>query len=62
MTDRAFEIIDLFKRSANHLGLLSEDSDMEFGQWGNFPQTYSHVGLVNAVYRLSTKLSKPIFL
>jgi len=43
-------------------GLFSEDADENFGQWGNFPQTYSHVGLVNAVYRLSTSLDKPIFL
>ena len=33
-----------------------------FNQWGNIPQTYSHVGLVNAVYRLSKKLDKQIFL
>jgi len=46
---------------ANHLGLYSEDADFEGGQWGNFPQTYSHVGLINAVYRISIKLDKPIF-
>lgn len=62
MIDKAFSVIETLNKSANHLGLFSEDADEEFGQWGNFPQTYSHVGLVNAVYRLSTKLSKPIFL
>ena len=38
----------------NPLGLLSED--LEFGDgeaWGNFPQTYSHVGLIIAAMRLS---------
>ncbi len=62
MIDKAFEVIETLNKSANHLGLFSEDADENFGQWGNFPQTYSHVGLVNAVYRLSPKLDKPIFL
>ncbi|MGI4864737.1 MAG: glycoside hydrolase family 15 protein [Janthinobacterium lividum] len=47
---------------ANHLGLLSEDVDAKTGsQWGNFPQAYSHVGLVNAAYRIAKKLDKPQF-
>ena len=38
----------------NHLGLLSEDLAFETGElWGNFPQTYSHVGLVIAAMALS---------
>ncbi|MGB3393594.1 MAG: glycoside hydrolase family 15 protein, partial [Stenotrophomonas sp.] len=38
----------------NHLGLLSEDLALDDGQmWGNFPQTYSHVGLITAAMRLS---------
>jgi len=36
------------------LGLLSEDIDTETGElWGNFPQTYSMVGIINAAARLS---------
>ncbi len=62
MIDKAFSIIETLNKSANHLGLFSEDADKNFGQWGNFPQTYSHVGLVNAVYRLSQKIDKPIFM
>ncbi|GGF21659.1 glycoside hydrolase family 15 protein [Hymenobacter cavernae] len=47
----------------NHLGLLSEDVDAKTGsQWGNFPQAYSHVGLMNAAYRISKKLDRPNFL
>jgi len=46
---------------SNHLGLYSEDADFAGGQWGNFPQTYSHVGFINAVYRISIKTDKPIF-
>ena len=46
----------------NHLGLLSEDVDAKTGsQWGNFPQAYSHVGLVNAAYRIAQRLDKPQF-
>jgi len=38
----------------NHLGLLSEDLDPVTGElWGNFPQTYSLVGLVITAMRLS---------
>jgi GH15 family glucan-1,4-alpha-glucosidase len=62
MIDKATNVIETLIKTSNHLGLFSEDSDENSGQWGNFPQTYSHVGLVNAVYRLSTKLDKPIFL
>ncbi len=62
LIDKAVEVIETLNKCSNHLGLFSEDSDKNYGQWGNFPQTYSHVGLVNAVYRLSTKLNKPIFL
>ncbi len=47
---------------ANHLGLLSEDITSEDGgQWGNFPQTYSHVGLINAVCRLARKKDNMVF-
>jgi len=60
--DKAKEVIEKLMRSTNHLGLFSEDADEYGGQWGNFPQTYSHVGLVNAVYRLAKKLDKPFFL
>jgi len=48
---------------SNHLQLFSEDVVEESGsQWGNFPQAYSHVGLMNAAYRISMKLDVPIFL
>jgi len=47
---------------SNHLGLLSEDLTSEDGgQWGNFPQTYSHVGLINTVCRLARKRDQMIF-
>ena len=38
----------------NHLLLFSEDVDEKDGsQWGNFPQAYSHVGLMNAAHRIA---------
>ncbi|MEL6235091.1 MAG: glycoside hydrolase family 15 protein [Pseudomonadota bacterium] len=38
------------------LGLMAEDSDVRTGEpWGNFPQTYSMVGIING----ATRLSKP---
>jgi GH15 family glucan-1,4-alpha-glucosidase len=38
----------------NSAGLLSEDLDAATGElWGNFPQTYSLVGLINSAMRLS---------
>lgn len=44
---------DLLARR-NHAGLLSEDIDPKSGElWGNFPQTYSMVGLIIAAMRLS---------
>jgi GH15 family glucan-1,4-alpha-glucosidase len=46
---------------ANHLGLFSEDVSLDGGQWGNFPQTYSHVGLMNAVARIATRIDRPFF-
>jgi GH15 family glucan-1,4-alpha-glucosidase len=38
----------------NHVGLLSEDIHPGTGQqWGNFPQTYSMVGIISCALRLS---------
>ncbi|WP_424814650.1 glycoside hydrolase family 15 protein [Roseococcus sp. YIM B11640] len=38
----------------NHVGLLAEDVDPKNGQlWGNFPQSYSQVGLILSAMRLS---------
>ncbi|TGL35705.1 glycoside hydrolase family 15 protein, partial [Leptospira bourretii] len=63
--DRLDEAIKLFNevtKHANHVGLYSEDIESNSGsQWGNFPQTYSHVGLVNAAHRISEKKTKSLF-
>lgn len=61
--DEAKEIFEKLLKYGNHLMLFSEDINEDNGsQWGNFPQAYSHVGLMNAAYRIATKLDKPIFL
>jgi GH15 family glucan-1,4-alpha-glucosidase len=50
----AREIFEVMLRNRNPLGLLSEDTHPVTGDmWGNFPQTYSMVGLINAAVRLS---------
>ena len=52
--DEAREIFEHMLGLRNHLGLLSEHIDPDTNHlWGNFPQTYSHVGLINCAFRLS---------
>jgi GH15 family glucan-1,4-alpha-glucosidase len=61
--DEAIENFNSLMKYTNHLGLLSEDVDAVDGsQWGNFPQAYSHVGLMNAAHRIAKKLDRPGFL
>jgi GH15 family glucan-1,4-alpha-glucosidase len=51
---QAREIFEVMLAGRNPLGLLSEDTHPITGEmWGNFPQTYSMVGLINAAVRLS---------
>jgi len=52
--EEARELFDNMLERRNHVGLLSEDLDPATGElWGNFPQTYSMVGLVLCAMRLS---------
>lgn len=52
--DQARAIFETMLAARNHLGLLSEDTHPVTGEmWGNFPQTYSMVGIINAATRLS---------
>ena len=57
----ASETLDRLIKFSNHLGIFSEDVDNEGGQWGNFPQTYSHVGMMNTAFRIARKLDVPMF-
>ena len=55
-TDEARELFDYLLSLHNGLGLYSEDILPDtLEQSGNFPQTYSHVGLINAAFRLSRR-------
>jgi GH15 family glucan-1,4-alpha-glucosidase len=60
--DDAVEAFNELLSYGNHVGLLSEDVDPKDGsQWGNFPQTYSHVGVINAAFDIWRKLDRPSF-
>lgn len=52
--DEARRLFENMLNSTTRLGLLSEDLDPATGElWGNYPQTYSMVGLINAALRTS---------
>lgn len=52
--DEARTVFDKIHGALSPLGLLSEDYDPEEPRmWGNFPQTYSHVGLIHAAFAAS---------
>lgn len=53
-TTRAQALFDELTARANDLGLFAEQIDPDTGEHtGNFPQAFSHVGLVNAAWRLA---------
>jgi GH15 family glucan-1,4-alpha-glucosidase len=53
--ERARELIERIAKSANHLGLFSEHYDPAGPpyQLGNFPQAYSHVGMILGAFAVS---------
>jgi len=60
--DDAIGVLENLQKYSNHLGLFSEHVDKRGGQWGNFPQTYSHVGQMNAAYQIARSINSPSFL
>jgi GH15 family glucan-1,4-alpha-glucosidase len=54
--ERARAMFEHMLKQRNALGLLSEDIAPATGEhWGNYPQTYSLVGLIHAAMRLSRR-------
>jgi GH15 family glucan-1,4-alpha-glucosidase len=52
--DEARALFEATLARCNRLGLLSEHIDPASGElWGNYPQTYSMVGMINSATRLS---------
>ncbi|HEX8789813.1 MAG TPA: glycoside hydrolase family 15 protein [Polyangiaceae bacterium] len=52
--DQAIEVFERISRHANPVGLFSEDIDPATGALlGNFPQAYTHVGLIHAAMTIS---------
>ena len=52
--DKARSLFENMLRSGNHLGLFSEDTQPSTGKmYGNFPQTYTHVGIIQTAKLLS---------
>lgn len=55
-SERARAMFEHMLQQRNALGLLSEDIAPTTGEhWGNYPQTYSLVGLIQAAMRLSRR-------
>lgn len=55
--EEAQEVFFAHVESSNHLGLLAEEIDPSNGRLlGNFPQAFSHLGLINAAARLDLGL------
>ncbi|HZD22579.1 MAG TPA: glycoside hydrolase family 15 protein, partial [Acidimicrobiia bacterium] len=49
--DRAREVFEMAISHVNDVGLLAEEVDPDSGELlGNFPQAFSHIGLVNAAW------------
>jgi GH15 family glucan-1,4-alpha-glucosidase len=55
--DKAWRLFDRLAGLCNDVGLLSEEYDVHSGRLvGNFPQAFSHVGLVNTALNLSRQV------
>jgi GH15 family glucan-1,4-alpha-glucosidase len=54
--EEARALLKLALGAASPLGLLSEDTSPQTGRlWGNFPQAYSHVGLIHSAFATSPR-------
>jgi len=64
LSGRINEARDIFENiinHTNHVGLLSEMIDAETGELlGNFPQAFSHIGMINSMVYLAYAEGKPV--
>jgi len=52
--DRAVQVMERAVGNCNDVGLLAEEIDPATGELlGNFPQAFSHIGLVNAAWAIA---------
>ncbi len=59
-TERARTVFERAIAFVNDVGLLSEEVDPVSGEFlGNFPQAFSHIGLVNAAWAISQSELRP---
>jgi GH15 family glucan-1,4-alpha-glucosidase len=57
--DKAKKLLNNTLKASNHLGLFSEEYDYKGAvMLGNFPQAFSHIGLINAVWSILSAESK----
>ena len=57
--DEARKVMEQVRTIGSPLGLLSEDVDPCSGvMWGNFPQAYSHVGLIHGAFAVAPRWSE----
>jgi len=58
-SEEARQLLDRVQQIRSPLGLLSEDLDPVSGSmWGNFPQAYSHVGMIRAAFAAAPRWSE----
>jgi GH15 family glucan-1,4-alpha-glucosidase len=59
--DEARELYERLLGCRNSLGLMAEHINPRTGEmWGNYPQTYSMVGIINCAQRLSKRWEEAI--
>jgi len=58
-TKKARFILEKMLGYASHLGLYGEELGADGTQLGNYPQAFTHLGLISSIYNLNEKLSGP---
>ena len=58
--DDARFIFEKMMGYANHLGLYAEEIGATGEQLGNFPQAFTHLGLISAAFNLNRKLGRGV--